>query len=354
MTTLDRYIGRAVVLYFVLALGGFVSIFSIISLMEELRSVGEGRYDGWAAFLYVTLRLPAEAFELFPGAALLGAVLALSSLASRSELIAMHASGLSFHRLAAAVVEAGVLLGIVMLLLAEFVAAPLARSAQLQRTALISDGTTLSATHGMWSRAGTAFVHVRAPLDGSTLGDVVLYEVDDRNRLARVTRAEAAAHTDVGWNLTGVAESTFGDDGVSVVQVGEKVWNGLPEPRGIQTLLLPAEDLALSDLSTAIAGLRRERLLAHRYELAYGKRLTTPLIALMMMLLAVPLVAGSLGERGRARPIISAVLIGVGFQMAHQTFGTFALVYRLSPLFGAGAPLLVALAAGLWSLRRLR
>lgn len=354
MTTLDRYLGRTVAIHFALALGGFVSIFSVIALMEELRSVGDGRYDGWSALWFVTLRLPAEAYELFPGAALLGAVLALSALAARSELIAMHSCGLSFSRLAVAVVECGIVLGVVMLLLAELVAAPLARSAQLHRTALLSDGATLSATHGMWSRAGTTYVHVRAPLDGRTLGDVRLYEIDTTRSLSRYTHATNAQYTDAGWSLSGIREATFGEEGVTVVDIDERPWDGLPAPRGIQTLLLPAEDLALADLSTAIGGLRRERLLAHRYELAYWKRLTTPVIALLMMLLAVPLVAGTLGERGRARPIIAAVLIGVGFQMAHQTFGTFALVYRLPPLVGAGVPLFVALAAGLWSIRRLR
>ena len=68
------------------------------------------------------------------------------------------------------------------------------------------------------------------------------------------------------------------------------------------------------------------------------------------------LVLGSIGDRQgrRGGAIVVAALAGVGFQMFNQTFGTFAVVYRVPPLLGAVAPGVLALLAGLWAFRRLR
>ena len=356
MTLLDRYVARAIVLHFALALGGFVLIFSVIAFMEEMRSVGDGSYDLAAAAWFVLLRLPAEAFELFPGAALVGCVMGLGALAGRGELVAMHACGVSYLRLARSVLQTAAVAGAVMLLFAELVAAPLARSAHVLRADAVSDGAALASASGLWTRANGAFVNVRTPMSDGTLRDVFLYEFDDRHRLQRYTHARDGVFDGAAWRLEDVTATTLHEDGLDVRHLDRLPWDGLPLPRGVQTMLLPAEDIALADLRATIATLGAQRLLTHRYELAFWKRLTTPAIALAMMLVAMPLVLGSIGDRQgrRGGAIVVAALAGVGFQMLNQTFGTFAVVYRIPPLLGAVAPGAAALAVGLWWFRRLR
>ena len=354
MTTLDRYVARAIVLHFALALGGFVLIFSVIGLMEELQSVGHGSYGLGDAAWFVFMRLPAESYELFPGAALVGCVMGLGALAARGELVAMHACGLSYLRLCAGVLQTAVIAGVAMLAFAEIVAAPLARSAHVQRALAVSGGTALASANGLWTRSDSVFVNVRSPLNDGTLRDVFLYEYDADHRLSHYTHATTGLHTEDGWRLEDGVETELHEDGLEVHRFASRPWAGLPLPRGVQTMLLPAEDISIADLRETIATLQRQQLLTHRYELALWKRITTPAIALVMMLIATPLVLSSIGERRHGRAIIIAALAGVGFQMLNQTFGTFALVYRLPPLLGASAPGLAALVAGLWWFRRLR
>ena len=67
-------------------------------------------------FLYVLLLLPRFSYELFPVAVLLGSLIGLGGLASHSELIAMRAAGVSLSRIVLAVMKAGVLAMLVMVI----------------------------------------------------------------------------------------------------------------------------------------------------------------------------------------------------------------------------------------------
>ncbi len=354
MSTLDRYVARAILTHLALALGGFVLIFSVIALMEELRSVGEGSYGMGDAAWFVFLRLPAEAFELFPGAALVGCVMGLGALASRGELGAMQACGISYARLAGAALQTGALAGVAMMLFAEVVAAPLARTAHIQRVIAVSDGRAMSSASGLWTRSDSSVVNVRSPLTDGTMREVFLYEFDADNRLVRYLQADRGLPTADGWRLEDVLETSIDGNGVKLRRVESEPWSGLPRPRDVQTMLLPAEDLSVVELRSTIANLQRQKLLTHRYELAFWKRVSTPVIALVMMLIAMSLILSSEAQRRAGRTIVIAALAGVGFQMVNQTFGTFALVYELPPLVGAIAPGLAALLVGVWQFRRLR
>ncbi len=354
MNTLDRYVGRVLLVNLALALGGFVVIFSVIGLMEELRSVGQGSYTLGEAAWFVFLRLPAESFELFPGAALVGCVMGFATLAARGELVAMQSSGISHTRIAASALQSAALAGVAMMLFAELVAAPLARSAHIQRTIAISGGHALSSATGLWTRSESSVVNVRNPLTDGTLRDVFLYEFDAANRLRSYTYARSAQYTGTGWSLSDVIETSISEDRIDQHHIASEPWNGLPQPRDVQSMLLPAEDMSVGELRSAIETLDRQHLLTHRYELAFWKRVTTPGIALVMMLIAIPLVLRSVPRRQHGRAVVLAALAGVGFQMFNQTFGTLALVYRLPPLFGSTAPGLAALLVCIWLFRGLR
>lgn len=353
MSTLDRYVARTIVLHLALALGGFVLIFSVIGLMEELGSVGQGSYGVGDAVRFVFLRLPAESFELFPGAALVGCVMGLGALAARGELIAMQACGVSYARLAASALQAVALAGVAMMLFAELVAAPLARSANVQRVIAVSGGRALASTTGFWTRSATSVVNVRNPQSDGTLRDVLVYEFDADRRLRRYIHARSGRHTADGWRLEDLVVTSIDENSVDRRYVAGEAWSGLPPPREVQTLLLPAEDLAVGELRSTIATLRGQRLLTHRYELAFWRRVATPVIALVLMVIAMPMVLSSVAQRRQGRAVVIAALAGVGFQMFNQTFGTFALVYQLPPLFGATAPGLAMLLVGIWRFRRL-
>jgi lipopolysaccharide export system permease protein len=352
MSLLARYVARTVIANVLLALSALLVVFTVVNLAQELEDVGVGRYSLGDAFGFILLTLPAEALELFPAAALLGGVLGLGGLAARNELVAFWGAGLSRARLVRLVLQATLVLVAAAVLIGELVAAPLARHAHTRRSVSLSEGEALTTAHGLWTRDGSRFIHVRTPQNTGTLRDVYVYDFDDLRRMRRFTYARQATYEDPDWRLEDLVESSIGSDGVKVEHVASRTWSGFLSPKRLRVLSLRPEDLSLSDLYAASSSLRERGESTARHDLALWRRATMPLVAMVMVFLGLPLVlnVGRMANLGQR--IVIGALLGIGFQMLSQTFGRLVLAYQLAPAVGALLIPVLGLAAGLWALRR--
>ena len=123
MKLLTRYLIRqlcSMTLYALLALLALYSFFDIIS---EVGDIGQGSYNGAKMMQYVLMQMPAHAYELLPLAVLIGGLIALSQLASGSELTVMKASGMSTKKLIAVLLQFGLIFAVATALLGEWLIA---------------------------------------------------------------------------------------------------------------------------------------------------------------------------------------------------------------------------------------
>jgi len=124
MKIIDRYVLKTqlaaifLVMFVLLGLGGF------IGFLEEADKAGTGNFAMVDVLIYVILKLPRLALDMFPAATLIGSLLGLGALASRSELIAMRASGVSIGRLAVSVTIVGLFLMVMAGFLSEVIVVP--------------------------------------------------------------------------------------------------------------------------------------------------------------------------------------------------------------------------------------
>ena len=86
----------AMIFAVLLAISGLIFI---VKLVEEFKDVGKGSYDAIIATYYAFLMLPSDIKEIIPVVVLIGGLLGLGNLASRSELVVMQASGFSRFRI---------------------------------------------------------------------------------------------------------------------------------------------------------------------------------------------------------------------------------------------------------------
>lgn len=341
MNLADRHVAGAVLGSFGSALGGLLSVFLVVNLTEELRAVG-GAWTVGHALWFVAQTLPSEAYTLFPASALLGAVLGLGRLASDQELVALQAAGVSPARITRAAFVAAVLLAFAGVALGELVAAPLSQRAHAQRAFALSGGRVLSTSSGLWFRDGTRFVNVGALNADGSFGEVYQFDFASGRRLASFAHARAAQPAADGWRLDDFRESTFHDDVVTTRRAATEPWHLDVDPRRIQALWLEPRDLSLAELVRTIRSLRAQGQNPLTHEVAFWRRVTTPVYMGVMVLLAVPLVMVS----GRAvrvgeRALVGA-LIGIGFQMAQESFTNLGLVAGYRPVVIALLPAAIA------------
>ena len=352
MKILDAYIARHVVGGTLLALAVLVSLVAVITFVDDLGSVGHGRYGIGAALEFMILTLPRQAFVLFPLAAVIGALIGLGALAASSELSVIRAAGVSIGRIVGSVLKGALLLVVIAVLFGEVVAPWCERLAQARRTAALEESSGWG--HGFWIRDGRSFVNMLRVWPDNRVEDMFIYEFDAKRRLRTASHAERAEYRDGAWVLESVRRSDVSAGGVVTRTTANVIWPARFGPDLVDLASARLESLSGFALARYIRYLRDNQLDTAVYELALWTKIAYPLATGVMIFLAAPLVLGRLGEARIGQRILAGCLIAVTFHVVNEVSGKTGIVYGLSPSLSALAPTLASLAAGVWLLRRVR
>ena len=352
MRILDAYIARHVVAGTLLALAVLLSLTAVATFVDELDSVGRGRYGVAGTIELVLLTLPRHAFVQFPLAAVIGALIGLGTLAVSSELSVVRAAGVSAVRIAGSALKGAAALVAVAVLFGEVVAPWCERLAQAGREAAL--GGTPGGEGGAWIRDGQRFVNMVRVRPGDRVEDMYIYEIDPNGALRTLTHAERARYRGSAWVLESVRRSEVSEAGVVTRSTPRTVWETRFGPDLVKLASARREGLSGLALARYIDYLRDNRLDTAAYELALWRKVVYPFATGVMIVLAVPLVLGRLGGAGIGQRILVGCLIAVTFHIVNEASGKLGIVYGLSPPVSAFAPTLAFLAAGVWLLRRVR
>lgn len=346
MNILSRYIGRSVLTQTALICLVLLTIYFFITLMDELKAVGQESYSMGRAVQYALFMLPSQLYQLFPMLALLGGLLGLGALASSNELTVIRAAGISVRRILLAVLKMALWMMLTVGLVGEFVAPPLEQEAHRQRARALHLDTGLQGKGGLWMRDGTTYIHMRNLLTGGIAHDITLYVYDDRQRLLETVYAHSARHSSGQWRLQEAVRSLIDASGITQEKQEELIWQSRLTPEVINAAALDPDTLPAADLFGYVSYIRSNGLDARPYELALWARLAMPFAVAGMMLLAVPFIFGSLRSVNIGLRVTVGGLLGIGFYMFNGIFGRVALVYDIPPALGALLPTLVVYA--LW------
>lgn len=352
MNRLARYIGRQVIAGAMMALLVLVALDAVFEFIDESDELGKQGYTIWMALAYVMLQVPYRAYETFPVATLVGALVALGGLSSRSELTAMRAAGVSVLGIARAVVLTGLVLAVAAVALGEWLAPAASRLGQDLRAGSLA-GTGGVADGGVWLRDGPRYIRVGRVRERTLVEDVRVYAID-AGELRRLVTAQTGVYDDGEWQLRGVTVTEIDPDGVAVSQPSGYRLRADLNPDLLGLVALPPELLPVDELHRYIDYRRRNGLETARYRLAFWVKLATPLATVVMLLLAVPLVLNARPRAGAGQQIVIGVLIGVAFMLLNRLLNQAGVIYGVPPFISAMAPSLLFMAIALTALQRLR
>lgn len=354
MTQLDRYIARHVVQGTLVWLLALVTLFSFISFVDDVDNVGRGDYTTLLALEYMVLTIPRRAFELFPLAALIGALMGLGTLAGSSELTVIRSSGVSIRRICAAVMGGAAVLIFIAVCVGELIAPSAEQYAQARRSVALTDELQSNTRSGFWIRDGNSFINIRRVLENNQMRDVNIFEFDAQRRLRVATRATSARHENNEWKLEGIVQSHLNDDGVVRSEISAAVWESLFDPELVNVVSVSPQSLSIVGLRRYTAYLGKNGLDTTRFEFALWHKFIYPLATGVMIILAVPMVLGRLKASGLGQRIVVGVIIGIAFHVLNKASGHLGLVYGLSPAFSAIVPTLLFACVAVWMLSRVR
>lgn len=353
MSLIARYIGKTVLLNTLLVLLVLVALTGIFGFIGELDDVGRGSYSVPTAMIYVLLRMPGSAYELFPPAVLLGSLLGLGGLATHSELTVMRSAGISIMQIARSVALIGLILMLLVALVGEFLMPDAERQAHEVRAAALSDRVSLSSQAGYWAKSGPLFVNIKSVLPDTTLVGISVYDFD-KGMLKSVVQAEKAQQQTNGhWRLESIKRTTFNDTSLQNQTAETEIWPILVNAELLKGLSVPAESMSASNLVNQIRYLRRNQLDSRVTELALWTKVANPISTLIMLMLSLPFVFASQRAGGVGQKMFVGILLGIGYFLLNRLVTHLGLANGLSPAVSTLIPLTIFSLIALFGLQRI-
>ncbi|WP_289993611.1 LPS export ABC transporter permease LptG [Photorhabdus laumondii] len=354
---LDRYIGRTILQTILMTLFMLVSLSGIIKFVEQLRKVGQGEYTTISAGLYVLLSVPKDIQIFFPMAALLGALLGLGTLATRSELVVMQASGFTRMQIAGSVMKTAILLVILTMVIGEWVAPQGEQMARNYRAQKMLGGSLVSTNKGMWTIDGDDFIYIQRIVSDTEIKGVNIYHFNDDKKLLSVKYAASAVYDKDNdlWKLSQVEESDLTDSKkITGSQRISADWKILLTPEQLNVVALEPEALSISGLYQYIKYLKQSEQESGRYQLNMWKKIFAPLSVAVMMLMALSFIFGPLRSVPMGVRIVTGISFGFLFYVLNEIFGPLSLVYSVPAVLAALLPSLLFLTVSIYLLLKRR
>lgn len=354
MNTLDRYIGKTILGSIFMTLLTLVGLSAIIKFVEQFRSVGKGTYDSLQAVIYTLLTVPKDIETFFPMAALLGALIALGNLASRSELVVMQSAGFSRLKIGLAVMKTALPLVILTMIIGEWGIPQTEQYARDMRTKALSGGSMLSVKNGVWAKDGNDFVYIKRVTDDNKLEDIYIYSFNEQRQLQKVSHANQAKYQDGKWAVSNLNTSQIGQNEIQTNNQLNVEWKTNLTPDKLGIVSLRPTSLSISGLSDYISFLRQTGQDSKKFELTYWRKLLQPVSVGVMMLLALSFIFGPLRSVSAGARIVTGICFGFLFYVVNEIFGPMSLVYNVPPILGALMPSVLFLLITWWLLSRKR
>ena len=323
-------------------------VLQTLDLLSETGNILGFRGNGQAQILtYVSLRGPQIISFLLPFCVLLGTILTLITMNQNSEIVALKAAGLSAHQVLAPLLVAS--LGVAALSFGFNERIVTRASATLTQWKAVDYGP-LPIDRGdrsnVWVRDGDDLIEVdqiRGRGEAAQLGGITLYERTGGS-LRTIIRAPRGQRDGDGWRI-GPATRFDVASGVQQALGSTVVARGV-RPDQFTLATVDAEGLPFGQLKAAIDDLRDAGRPTEALESSLWHKLSGPLSAVLMPLLAAVAAFGI----ARSGQLFVRAVIGMALGFAYFVADNFALAMgnlgAYPPFLAAWAPFLLFLLIG--------
>jgi lipopolysaccharide export system permease protein len=280
---------------------------------------------------------------------------AWNRLALNSEFSVMRTAGLATSRLVLWMLALGLFFGVASLLFGEYVSPAAERAAQQLKVRATSGVVAQEFQTGLWAKDGRTFINIRELRPDASLVDVRLYEFDTKFNLSVMRRAESAQWRDGQWMLNKVTETSVEGNKVRTARQSDRPWVSSVTPDLLAVLMVVPERMAMSALHSYIQHLEDNVQDSKRYRIAFWGKLTYPLAAPVMLVLALVFAFHPPRQGGAGGRLLTGILIGLGFYLSSRLTGQMALLQDWPAAAPAMIPILVfglAAFSALWWIER--
>jgi len=362
MRTTRRYLAKEIYRSSSVVLVALLGLFTFFALIEELDKVGS-HFTLLDLFYMQALALPTYLYDLLPIGVLIGAVLALASLAQRNELVILRVSGVSGFKLLGMLWLVTIPWVMGAFVLSEVItpAAELKASDASLRLLGRAEGGRMSS--GYWfketdAEGGARIINISQLSADGSVTEITLYEFRAGQELASMSQASSGRFSGGSLHLSDVTQTIIDEASVAAMadaqrptepttrieHMPERILDTSLTPERLIARVLTPERMSILDLADYIRYLSDNNLQTDRQIVALWRKIAYPFTLLVMMTIAAPIAFMQTRRGGVGSKVFIGILLGVGFFMANQLALNVGMLSKWAPWVTALVPNLGALA----------
>lgn len=347
---LDSYIVKEFLNTFFLVLCGFVLLMLVFTFFELVGDILRNHIPLGLVGAYLLNLTPSMLYQIAPLAVLIAVLVTFGVLNRNSELVAMKATGISLYRLVVPVVSIAAILSVSLFLFDQsYLPQANRRQEALRATIKGKPPQTFLHPEQKWMFGQThpgeparIFYYQFFDSDTNEFANMTVFEIDP-NTFALSRRIYAARvywdNDKSSWSFENGWERGF--DGPVQTRFREFNRTDFPEvreePSYFKKESLQSQEMSFSQLDQYIRDLRQSGFDTMRLRVALWHKLTYPLVAIVMAVLAIPF-ALTMGRRGSLTGIAVAIAVALAYWVVDGLFGAMGNVNYLPAVLAAWTP----------------
>jgi LPS export ABC transporter permease LptF/LPS export ABC transporter permease LptG len=359
---LDTYVTKGFLKYFLLVLASFVIIFIVFTFFELLDDVVNNRIAFTIVFNYFRYLLPQIVYYMIPMSVLVAVLVNFGILTRTSQIVAMKASGISLYRLSLSIMIVTILMSGLSFAMQEYVLPGCNQKQDALRDIIKgrSPQTYLPPRKWMMGEETKIFNYNFFDEDRNLFGDLSVFEFDSRSfEIKRRIYAARAVWDDSerNWILEKGWSQAFQDQRAVATEFSQFERRPFPDikedPRYFKKEVKQSTQMSYRELENYIDDLKQSGFDVVRLTVALHKKLSFPVISLIMCMIAIPF-SFSMGKRGSLYGIGVSVMIGITYWVIQEFFEQVGGAGKLVPFLAAWAPNLIFGTGGIYYLFTIR
>jgi LPS export ABC transporter permease LptF/LPS export ABC transporter permease LptG len=338
---MDLYILRRFFFHFTILMAAFIFLFEAFTFFELLDDIARHRVPFLIVVDYFRYLTPFLVYNLAPLGALVAVLVTLGVMSKNNEVVACKASGISLYRLSLPLLIAGLTLASAMILLDETYLPYANQRQDALRNVIKGRPAQTYARPQRWIFGENYKIYNYDLFDPaqSLFGGLSVVEIDpitfQMRRRIFATRATWSQSQNL-WVLEGGWVRDFADG--AITRYDRFLATSLPElsepPSYFNREVRQASQMNLAALRRYIEGLHEAGFDVANLTVQWHVKLAFPLIAPVIMLLAIPF-SLLVGTRGAVGGVAIGVAIGIVYWMAARLLEAMGGVGQLPPFLAA-------------------
>jgi LPS export ABC transporter permease LptG/LPS export ABC transporter permease LptF len=362
---LDEYIVREFLTMFFLVLAGFVLLIIVFTFFDLMGDILRNHIALSIVGAYLLNLTPSMLYQIAPLAVLIAALVTFGVMNRNSEIVAIKATGISLYRLIVPIVAIAAALAVALFLFDQYYLPQANRRQESLRnvikgrppqTFLHPEQKWMMGLKPQPGEPGRIFYYEFFDPDRNEFANLSIFEFDPATfQLTRRIFAKRAV-----WNEEATAwvfENGWVRDveGASVTDYRAFLRTSFPEIRAAPDYFkkeyVPSDEMNFGQLDRYIRDLEQSGFDTKRLNVALWHKLSYPMIAVVMAVLAIPF-ALSMGRRGSIAGLAVAIAVALVYFVIDNLFGAMGNVNYLPAAMAAwSADVLFGLVGGYLLLR---